>query len=267
MNGDSPLPSLFLAHGSPTLALDGGAWGQRLGGVGEALRNVRSVLVCSAHWETPEGFRITAADHPRTIHDFGGFPEPLYALEYPAPGDPALARRVSDLLGEVGETVQADPGRGLDHGAWAPLRHLFPEARVPVVQLSLPRSRTPQRIWAAGRALAPLRDEGILILGSGGLVHNLGRLDWDGSTGPQPWAEAFEGWILERLASPDPTSAMDWSGAPGAALAVPSTEHLDPLWLALGAGSGDPMHTLFKGWQLGSLSLRSLAFLRGARAK
>lgn len=244
------------------LALEGGAWGRRLASLGEVLRDLRGVVVCSAHWETPGAFRVTGSDRPRTIHDFGGFPGALYALEYPAPGDPALAARVAERLAEAGEAVAVDSDRGLDHGAWVPLRYLFPEARVPVIQLSLPHPRTPQRLWAAGRALAPLRDEGILILGSGGLVHNLDRLDWAGSTGPQPWAEAFEGWILDRLASADPTDALDWGGAPGAALAVPSSEHLDPLWLALGAaGSGASVRTLFQGWQLGSLSLRSLAFL------
>ncbi|MDE3034236.1 MAG: dioxygenase, partial [Acidobacteriota bacterium] len=195
-------------------------------------------------------------------------PEPLYGLRYPAPGSPDLASRVVSLLGDAGFEAAVDADRGLDHGVWVPLLHLLPEARVPVVPLSLPRLRAAGSLWQAGRALAPLREEGVLILGSGGLVHNLGRLDWTGATGPQPWAVAFEGWILDRLASTDPAGALDWSGAPGAALAVPSSEHLDPLWLALGAaGSGASVRTLFKGWQLGSLSLRSLAFLRGACAK
>ena len=254
------LPPLFLAHGSPMLAIEGGAWGGWLTSLPGSLPPVRGVVVCSAHWETSGGFRVTTGARPRTIHDFGGFPEALYGLQYPAPGDPALAARVADLLAQAGEAVGPDPERGLDHGAWVPLRHLFPEARVPVVQLSLPRPREPRQLWAAGRALAPLREDGILILGSGGLVHNLGRLDWDGGSGPQPWAEAFEGWLVERLVSEHPESAMDWAGAPGAAQSVPTTEHLDPLWLALGAGTGGRIRTVFEGWQLGSLSLRCLAF-------
>ena len=254
------LPSLFLAHGSPMLALEGGAWGDHLTSLPGSLPAVRGVVVCSAHWEDSGGFSVTTSLRPRTIHDFGGFPEVLYGLQYPAPGDPALAEQVVSLLRKAGEAVRPAPDRGLDHGAWVPLRYLLPEARVPVVQVSLPRPRDPRRLWAAGGALSPLRKEGILILGSGGLVHNLGRLDWEGSSGPQPWAEAFEGWLMERLASTRPQAAMDWTGAPGAALAVPSTEHLDPLWLALGAGNDTPARTLFEGWQLGSLSLRCLAF-------
>lgn len=253
-------PPLFVAHGSPMLALEGGAWGARLTALAAGLRLIRGVVVCSAHWETPEGFRITTGARPRTPHDFGGFPEELYGLQYPAPGDPALAARVQDLLAGAGEAVRPDPDRGLDHGAWVPLRYLLPEAQVPVVQLSLPRPRDPRRLWTAGQALAPLREEGILVLGSGGLVHNLGRLDWSGASDPQPWAEAFEGWLLERLASDRPETAMDWADAPGAAESVPSTEHLDPLWLALGAGRGAAVQTVFKGWELGSLSLRCLAF-------
>jgi len=242
------------------LALDGGAWGGMLGELGTRLPPLRGVVVASAHWETGGETRVTASARPRTIHDFGGFPEPLYALEYPAPGDPALAIEVAGLLTAVGERVEVDPDRGLDHGAWVPLRYLLPKAQVPVVQVSLPRPRDSRRLWEAGRALAPLRDEGILILGSGGLVHNLGRLDWTEASAPQPWALAFEAWLMDRLAAGDVEGAMDWSHAPGASLAVPSTEHLDPLWLALGAGRDTPVRTLFEGWQLGCLSLRSLAF-------
>lgn len=253
-------PPLFLAHGSPMLALEGGAWGAWLSALAASFPPVRGVVVCSAHWETSGGFRITTGARPQTLHDFGGFPADLYGLDYPAPGDPALAARVAELLGQAGEPVRPDPDRGFDHGAWVPLRRLFPEARVPVVQLSLPRPRDPRRLWAAGRALAPLREEGVLLIGSGGLVHNLGLLDWGGTTGPQPWAEAFEGWLLERLTSEQPASAMGWAGAPGAALSAPTTEHLDPLWLALGAGDGGRARTVFEGWQLGSLSLRCLAF-------
>lgn len=260
MDDSNLLPSLFLAHGSPMLAIEGGAWGAWLSSLATGLPRVRGVVVCSAHWETSNGFRITTGSKPGTIHDFGGFPEALYGLHYPAPGDPALAMRVADLLRQAGEVILPDPDRGLDHGAWVPLRYLFPGAQVPVVQLSLPRPRTPEQLEAAGRALAPLRAEGILVLGSGGLVHNLRRLDWHGDVGPQPWAEAFEDWLMARLASDRPRTAMDWTDAPGAAFSVPTTEHLDPLWLALGAGMGVPARSVFEGWQLGSLSLRCLMF-------
>lgn len=242
------------------LALDGGAWGEALAALGAKLPPLRAVLVCSAHWESPGTFRISSAPQPGVMHDFGGFPEALYRLDYPAPGEPGLAREVADLLGSQGLEAALDSSRRLDHGAWAPLRHLLPDARVPVVQLSLPRPRTPELLVSAGRALSTLRDQGVLILGSGGLVHNLGRLDWSDASAPATWAMAFETWVLERLALGDLESLLRWPEGPHAAEAVPTSEHLDPLWFALGAGQGTAPQVLFQGWQLGSLSLTSLVF-------
>ena len=193
------------------------------------------------------------------MHDFGGFPEALYALDYPAPGSPELAVEASGLLAKAGLEAVLDSERPLDHGAWVPLRYLSPEASIPVIQLSLPRSRTPELLLAAGRALAPLRESGVLILGSGGIVHNLRRLDWDGTSGPQSWATAFSRWIHSQLIAGDEAALIDWEGAPGSAESVPASEHLDPLFLALGA-SGGPPKPLYEGWQLGSLSLTSYVF-------
>jgi 4,5-DOPA dioxygenase extradiol len=193
------------------------------------------------------------------MHDFGGFPEALYALDYPAPGSPVLAAEAAALLRTAGLEADLDARRPLDHGAWVPLRYLAPEAAVPVVQLSLPRPRTPELLMAAGRALAPLRQSGVLILGSGGIVHNLRRLDWEETSDPQPWALAFQGWVQGRLAAWDLKGLADWRQAPGAAESVPTSEHLDPLFLALGAAGGPP-EPVFEGWQLGSLSLASYRF-------
>ncbi len=260
MAAPSVPPVLFLAHGAPTLALDPGTWGAALADLGRTLPALQGVLLCSAHWETPGGFRLGASPSPATIHDFSGFPEALEALAYPAPGSPELAGRAAGLLAAAGFDASLDARRGLDHGVWVPLMHLLPEARIPVVSLSLPRPRDPATLWAAGRALAPLREAGVLILGSGGLVHNLAHLDWTGAAGPSPWAQAFEGWLLERLASPDPGRAMAWREAPGADLAVPTSEHLDPLWIVLGAAGRGAPTTLHAGWQLGNLSLRCLGF-------
>ncbi|HEX9082066.1 MAG TPA: class III extradiol ring-cleavage dioxygenase [Holophagaceae bacterium] len=259
MDEPDGLPTLFLAHGAPTLALDGGAWGDRLTALGKGLPAVKAVIVCSAHWETSGGFRVGGQASPRTIHDFGGFPDPLYHLKYPAPGDPDLAHRVARRLTEAGFDAVVDAGRGLDHGVWVPLRYLAAEADVPVLPLSLPRPRGARQLYEAGRALAPLRREGVLIVGSGGLVHNLGRLDGSEGGVPEPWALAFEAWILDRLHH-QPERALAWEAAPGAELAVPTSEHLDPLWLALGAGEGQPVTSLYEGWQWGSLSLRCLGF-------
>jgi 4,5-DOPA dioxygenase extradiol len=259
MNGMASIPSLFLAHGSPMLALDGGAWGEAVSALGRRLPPLRAILVCSAHWEAPGSFRLSSAESPGVMHDFGGFPEALYALDYAAPGSPGLAAEAADLLRAAGLDAVLDPQRPLDHGAWVPLRYLRPDAKIPVVQLSLPRPRTPELLLAAGRALAPLRRSGVLILGSGGIVHNLRRLDWEGSAAPQPWATAFEGWIRARLAAGDEAALMDWRQATGAAESVPTSEHLDPLFVALGAAEGPP-EPLYEGWQLGSLSLTSYLF-------
>jgi 4,5-DOPA dioxygenase extradiol len=183
----------------------------------------------------------------------------LYALDYPAPGSPELAAEAAGRLVKAGLEARLDPERPLDHGAWVPLRYLIPEANVPVVQLSLPRPRTPELLLAAGRALAPLRESGVLILGSGGVVHNLRLLDWGGSSGPQPWATAFGGWVHAQLLAGHEAALQDWKRAPGSAESVPTSEHLDPLFLALGAAGGPP-EVLYDGWQLGSLSLTSYLF-------
>ena len=253
------LPTLFLAHGSPMLALEGGAWGDDGGcsrtraaptaghpGLFRPLGDSRSI---------PPLLGRDAG----VIHDFGGFPEALYSLDYPAPGSPDLAAEAAGLLRAAGLEAGLDDQRALDHGAWVPLRYLLPTAQVPVVQLSLPRPRTPEQLLAAGRALAPLRQSGVLILGSGGVVHNLRRLDWQDASGPQPWALAFQTWVRERLAAGDAAGLADWRKAPGAAESVPTSEHLDPLFVALGAAQAVP-EPVFEGWQLGSLSLESYRF-------
>jgi 4,5-DOPA dioxygenase extradiol len=193
------------------------------------------------------------------MHDFGGFPESLYTLDYPAPGSPELAAEAAALLNEAGLEAVLDPKRSLDHGAWVPLRYLMPEAKIPVVQLSLPVPRIPEMLLAAGRALASLRKRGVLILGSGGIVHNLRRLDWGDTSGPQPWAASFQHWMDVQLQAGDEVALGNWRQALGAQESVPTSEHLDPLFVALGAAGGPP-ESLFDGWQLGSLSLASYTF-------
>lgn len=253
------VPTLFLAHGSPMLALDGGAWGEAVTALGRRLAGIRAILVCSAHWETAGPFALTSAEMPGVLHDFSGFPPALSALDYPAPGAPGLAALARALLEEAGLEARLDSARPLDHGAWVPLRYLRPEGDLPVVQLSLPVPRTPELLLAAGRALTPLRHQGVLVVGSGGLVHNLRRLDWHEASGPQPWATAFQDWIGARLTARDLSTLTAWPTAPGAQEAVPTSEHLDPLFLALGSANAAP-ELLFDGWQLGSLSLRSYRF-------
>jgi 4,5-DOPA dioxygenase extradiol len=254
-------PVAFVGHGSPMLAVETGPWREALRSWAATLGDLQAVVVISAHWETMGGFRVSSSPHPGVLHDFSGFPEELYRLDYPAPGEPSLASKVVERLSLAGLEARLDPSRALDHGAWVPLRAMFPAATIPVIQVSLPRSRDPQLLLRAGQALAPLRSEGILILGSGGLVHNLGRLAWQGQPEPEPWAAAFEAWMMARILDQD-TELLVKAGdlAPDYALAVPTSEHLDPLFVVLGAGGQNRSTDLFKGWQHGNLSLRALAF-------
>ncbi|MBI3132332.1 MAG: dioxygenase [Acidobacteria bacterium] len=250
-------PVLFVSHGSPMLALDSDhPWARALHAFGRT-RDVKAVLVISAHWWTPD-LRITTSAKPVTIHDFAGFPEALYRIAYPAPGSPELARRATGLLQDAGFPVHAEEARGLDHGAWSVLRHSHPEAEVPVVQLSLPRW-DPDALIRQGAALAPLREEGVLILASGGLIHNLRAVDWDSADDAvRPWAAEAEAWFVQHLDAGDVASLADhrarWAGSHQSA---PSTDHLDPVFVAIGAAQGDPHRTLYQGFQLGTLSLRS----------
>ncbi|HJW43246.1 MAG TPA: class III extradiol ring-cleavage dioxygenase [Geothrix sp.] len=254
-------PVLFVSHGTPMRALEGGAWGEALGRLGATL-TAKAILAISAHWEAPEPLRISSSPKPETLHDFGGFPEALYAIEYPAPGDPALASRTAGLLQAAGHEARLDAERPLDHGTWSPLVHMVPDASIPVVQVSLPRPRDPRELFAIGQALAPLRDEGVLILGSGGIVHNLRRLDWHGrGDQPEAWSLAFDAWAAEALAEGDTESLLDWERrAPDPHTAHPSTEHWDPLLVALGAAGEERLTTVYEGFEMGNLSLRSVAW-------
>ena len=207
---------------------------------------------------------MTAGRSPATIHDFYGFPAPLYDLRYPCPGAPELAARIVERLVRSGLDAVADPSRGLDHGVWTPLRFLYPEADVPVVAVSLPRPRTPDSVRSLGSVLAPLRDEGVLLVGSGGLVHNLRSLDWENRDAPpESWAVEFETWVRGRLLAADEKGLLAYrSGAPHALRAHPTTEHFDPLFFSVGAAAGDPCRSLFDGFDFGTLSMGSLVFGR-----
>jgi len=251
-------PILFVSHGSPELALaTEHPWAKALNDLGRGLQ-ARAILAVSAHWWTPD-LRITAAPRPGVLHDFSGFSKALYTLDYPASGDPALAARIAQSLETGGFPAVLDPSRPFDHGVWAVLRHLRHAADLPLLQLSLPRWE-PARLLDLGRALAQLRNEGIAILASGGLVHNLGHLDWDepGEKASE-WAAEAEAWVLEAIQNRDLEALADHrSRWPQSRAAAPSTEHLDPIFVALGATEGEEAKELFRGFQLGSLSLASL---------
>lgn len=257
----SSQPAVFISHGSPMLALEDGAWRAAIRAWGAGLEGLKAVVVVSAHWETTDGFRVSTSPRPGVMHDFAGFPEDLYRLGYQAPGDPVLAVRVLERLREAGLPAEPEAEHPLDHGAWVPLRTFLPAATIPIVQVSLPRSRTPELLAKAGAALAPLRAEGVLLLGSGGLVHNLRQLVWDGHPAPAPWARTFEAWMMTAIREGDTDRLMRAAReAPGYAQAAPTPEHLDPVYFALGAANGSSPSSIYEGWQHGNLSLRAVAW-------
>lgn len=240
------LPTLFISHGSPMLAVQPGQTGAMLAALGQALPRPRAILVISAHWMTQVPTVSTAAQ-PETIHDFGGFPRVLYSLQYPAPGEPALGEAVATRLTRAGIPATTDARRGLDHGAWVPLRYLAPEADVPVLQLSLPAGWSPAQYLAYGRALQGLGDEGVLVIGSGSITHNLYEFQID-NPAVDPRARAFTDWIEARLAAGDLPALLDYRRqAPHAVWAHPTDEHLLPLFVALGAATQWPAYTVLPG--------------------
>jgi len=255
-----PQPSLFLAHGSPMNALAENRYTRRLAALGAQWEKPTAVLVVSAHWET-EGTYVTHMERPRTIHDFGGFPDALYAVEYPAPGSPEVAERVSALVPHKPVGLD-DSCWGLDHGTWSVLRHVFPRADVPVLQLSLDKHLTPREHLALGEALAPLRAEGVMIVGSGNVTHNLRRVVWSGDAPPPDWAVRFETWVKERLQARDGQGLADgFRATRDGQIAAPTPEHFLPLLYLLGAsGAGDRLTFEYEAMELGSLSMLSLSF-------
>jgi 4,5-DOPA dioxygenase extradiol len=254
----SPLPAGFVSHGAPTAALDAGK-GAPWAAWGEALGQPDAILVISAHWErSPLAFGTTR--RRELIYDFSGFPDELYRVQYPAPGAAELAIEASRLLGDL-STVEHDEERGLDHGTWVPLVHMFPQADIPVLQLSLPTSLSARTVYETGTALRPLREQGVFILGSGGMVHNLGALGADGAAVPA-WSTGFDDWIVERLAAGDVASIAEFEQHPLTRYAHPRTEHFLPMLAALGAAGDDIAKVTYtvEGFEFGSLSRRAVQF-------
>ena len=257
-------PVVFVSHGSPMLALASEhpyAFALARFAAGLAARP-RAVLAVSAHWQTRDGVMATVQDRPATVHDFGGFPQALFDVQYPAPGDPALAAKALDLAAGAGFATEEESVRGLDHGAWSVLRHLFPGAEIPVVQLSLP-VLPPADLVRLGAALRPLRDDGVLLLASGGLVHNFRTMDWEAEFAPaDPWAVEAEAWIMYRVQNRrfDELCAYRETWPEGRKVA-PTTEHFDPLFVALGASrEGEAPAEIYRGFQFRNMSLGSFAY-------
>lgn len=230
------LPSLFLSHGAPTLPLIDTPARDFLEQIGRELDRPKAILVASAHWETAQP-TVSAVETNETIHDFFGFPRPLYDLRYDAPGSPKLAGRAAELLHAAGFACNIDRRRGLDHGAWVPLLLMYPQADIPVLQLSIQPHAGPGHHLRLGRALAPLRDEGVLIIGSGSFTHDLSEFRGHGPNDPAPaWVDGFSDWFDARLTGGRVDELLDYRRlAPFAAKNHPTEEHLLPLYVALGA--------------------------------
>lgn len=261
LNNDLPHPAkapvLFISHGAPTFAIEPGDLGPRLTALGDQLQGVRAVLVVSPHWQTRDVKVMTTAQPP-TVHDFGGFPAELYTIQYPAPGQPDVAQEAARLLSAAGFSTSLEANRGLDHGAWVPLFHMLPQAHVPVFQVSMPVSLTTAQAVALGQALAPLREQGVVIVGSGSMTHNLHEF-FSGQTEPAPYAVAFAKWIQTAVQSRSTQALIRYrSEAPHAARAHPTEDHFLPLLVALGAShDDDSFHIIDDTITYGMLSMES----------
>lgn len=239
-------PILFVSHGAPTLPIEPGATGAAWRKLGAQLAKPTAILVISAHWETQIP-TLSTAQHPPTIHDFSGFPAELYRLRYAAPGAPGLAQTTAQLLAQAGIPVKLDETRGLDHGAWVPLTFLFPAADIPVTQLSLQPEQNPAWHYQLGQALRPLREQGVLIIGSGSITHNLRALFAHPSGAAIPaWVTEFCAWMAAKIAAGETASLLEYRRlAPHALQNHPSDEHLLPLFVALGASDNFASATHF----------------------
>lgn len=255
----SRTPLVFISHGAPTVALEESDFTRAVRAYGAALAGARAVVVVSAHWQTRGGIHVNAVPEPPTIYDFGGFSPELYRVRYDAPGDPALARRIATLLGGA----PLEETRGWDHGLWVPLKHLLPAATVPIVEVSQPVPATPHDLLQLGRALAPLREEGVVLIGSGGIVHNLSRISLGDPHRPaEPWAKSFDDWVAARLERMEFAALAEYRAqAPNARDAVPTPEHFDPLFFIAGASDdADRFRSIYEGFEFGTLSMRTFAY-------
>jgi len=249
-------PTVFIGHGSPMYALEPNRHTAAWAALGKRLKKPDAILVISAHWLT-RGIWLTAMPHPKTIHDFSGFSEALLEIQYPAPGSPALAQRVRNILGPA--VILEEHEWGIDHGAWSVLRYLYPNADVPIVQLSLDGSLSAEAHYALAKQLAPLRDENILILGSGNIVHNLRLIDWDAGAAPLPWATEFNQFFMSQILAKQHSPVLDWQRAGNAArLSIPTPEHYWPALYPLALQrEGEQLEIITNGIEMGSISMLS----------
>lgn len=234
---DFKMPAIFIGHGSPLNALSKNDFTKSLEEMGQSIPRPRAILAISAHWLTTET-KITSHASPKTIHDFFGFPEELYQLYYPAPGLPELALKIAENLALNNILIRLTKDWGLDHGTWIPLKHMYPEANIPILQLSINIDQSPEFHFKMGEALKFLREQGVLIVGSGNIVHNLEKMDWTEEALPHPWANEFENWVVEHLNKKHFSPLVfEMKKHPAAPLSVPTLDHYLPLLYILGASS------------------------------
>ena len=251
------LPTLFVAHGAPPL-LDDAKWVNELHTWAEGLPRPKSILMISAHWEN-RPLTLGATRTVPLVYDFYGFPKRYYEQQYAAPGAPALASRIRKELGGM-MPIADEPERGLDHGAYVPLVAMYPEADIPVLQMSLP-TQNPKHLFELGRSLSTLRDEGVLIIGSGFITHNLRAIDWSNELPPPQWASEFDSWTADALSRSDIDALLDYEAkGPGARLALPTREHFVPLLVAAGAAERESVEYPINGFWMGSMTRRSVQF-------
>jgi len=252
------MPALFIGHGNPMNAILDTPYSAAWQGMASSIPKPKAILCISAHWET-EGSFVTAMEHPKTIHDFYGFPDELYQVQYPAPGSLELAERVRAVVKSTAVRLDDGYSWGLDHGAWSVLRRMYPRADIPVVQLSLDRSQHPRFHYELGRELQPLRQEGVLIVGSGNIVHNLRLLQWNAAE-PYPWAAEFDRLAAELILAGEHDRLVAYPGlGESARLSIPTNEHYLPLLYILALQQpGEAVSFFAEGLPLGSISMRSV---------
>ena len=253
------MPSIFVGHGSPMNAVETNEFTRTLQQWGQDIGRPSAILVVSAHWLTQNETKVAIQAQPKTIHDFGGFPQSLFDMQYPAPGSPEFAKLAASALVAQGGKPSED--WGLDHGAWAVLHHIYPKADIPVFQMSIDYAKDGDYHLAVGKALSALRDKGVLILASGNVTHNLRGLDMgvpDGLTASRPWAQSFDDAVKNALVANDSKALSNYLTLDaGASMAVPSPDHYWPLLYALGAArNGESAKFVYEGFQLGTLSMR-----------
>ena len=251
------MPALFMGHGSPMNAIEDNIWSQSWKKIGEELPLPKAILSISAHWMTPqEGIFVDAQEKPKTIHDFYGFPQALFDIQYPASGSLELAKKISTLVPEI----TSSNNWGIDHGTWSVLVHLFPNANIPVIQISLDLAKPFSWHYELGKKLASLRNEGVLVLGSGNIVHNLRKIDWENEYFGHPWAKEFDQWVVDQITNQNHSALLNpFTAGEKAHLSIPTADHYLPLLYVLATQDQDDQVSFpVEGYSLGSLSMRAV---------